>query len=271
MKKSVWNIEIVSEKRPEYISRADIVTNLGFVRPITNIDILNMKPTAVIPLMYEAWEYRTEDVDIESCTKNKILVMGVNEETPPMDIMGYGGFLATKLMFECGYGVFKDNVLVLGSGRIGKNIARFLNTNGVCVTHVKSYEKNVLELEKFDVIIVSDLDAPGELIGYNGFISIRELQENNPLVQIIHICGNIDSDAIKRKGFSVYPDDIKPFGYMSATMNNLDYKSTIQLLIGGLKTGEIMAKNRRLLDFKKAYIRSMSNKLIDGFVGGNTY
>ena len=41
----------------EHVRRADIITNLGFIRPIDAALIADAKPTAAVPLMCEAWEW----------------------------------------------------------------------------------------------------------------------------------------------------------------------------------------------------------------------
>ena len=88
------------------------------------------------------------------------------------------------------------------------------------------------------------------------------------MVQIIHICGNIDIKDIAFHKLQVYPEPVMPFGYMSTTVNHLDPKATLQLLIGGLKVGEIMARNRLKYDFITAYKKSITNPLINDFDGG---
>ena len=51
---------IVTEKTAAVVSQADIVTNSGHVRPIDSAMVRMMKPSAVIPLMYEAWDSARE-------------------------------------------------------------------------------------------------------------------------------------------------------------------------------------------------------------------
>ena len=50
-------VVIVSEKTRDILGEVDIITNSGHVRPIDAGTIALLKPTAVVPLMYEAWEY----------------------------------------------------------------------------------------------------------------------------------------------------------------------------------------------------------------------
>ena len=65
-------IDLSTELDPEIISKADIVTNLGFLRPINKEFISYLKPTAVIPLMFETWEFRKEDLDLKECLKKAL-------------------------------------------------------------------------------------------------------------------------------------------------------------------------------------------------------
>ena len=57
-----WGVEdkirVIFNKEKEIVSECDIITNSGFVRPINRDMISWMKPTAVIPLMWEPWEFR---------------------------------------------------------------------------------------------------------------------------------------------------------------------------------------------------------------------
>jgi hypothetical protein len=241
-------IEVVDVKRREHLQEADIVTNSGFVRPIDQNTLSMMKPTAVIPLMYETWEIRKEDIDLDYCRSNDILVLGVNEECPPMDIMRYSGFLVSKLMFECGLGVHKDKILILGSGRLGNNLAHFMGVNGIDFSWI-SLDDNVRDenrqylskiedvkrdLSKFDAIVVGENYHNVELIGENGTIKTAELSEKSPLIQIIHICGN-------------------------------GPKATVELNTAGLKVGEIMARNRLKYNLNRAYKESIKHPLVDDF------
>ena len=49
--------------------QADIITNSGHIRPIDAYMVRSMKSTAVIPLMYGAWEFRRSDLVLEACRR----------------------------------------------------------------------------------------------------------------------------------------------------------------------------------------------------------
>ncbi|MYE91551.1 hypothetical protein F4X33_21435, partial [Candidatus Poribacteria bacterium] len=78
-------VEVVSDKIPSLLSQVDIVTNLGFVRPIDKEVIAYLKPTAVLPLMWETWEFREADLDLSECRRVGIMVLGTNERAVGLD------------------------------------------------------------------------------------------------------------------------------------------------------------------------------------------
>jgi hypothetical protein len=256
------------KKREENVKKADIITNLGYVRPIDKQMISWMKPTAVISLMYDTKELRPQDVDIQACKKKEILALGLNEEAPPIDMMRYGGFLATKLMFDCGLEVHKDEVLVVGKGRLSFNIWSFFRNNKTRVSFMINRGSS-LKFPTLDAIIIADNEMKELLIGEGGWIKPSVLAKENPNIQIIHICGRIDEESIRAAGLSLYPEIPRPAGYMSFTGNYLGPKLTLEMIIGGLKVGEIMARNRMIYpSLRYAYLASLNNPLVMDIQGG---
>ena len=57
----------------EWLTKSDIVTNSGMLRPIDKKKLSYFKKGSVIPLMFEAWEFRDSDLDIAECKK-----LGIN-------------------------------------------------------------------------------------------------------------------------------------------------------------------------------------------------
>ncbi len=251
-------IEVIYEKMPEYIVDSDIVTNSGFVRPIDKNMIDAMKETAVIPLMYETWEFRHEDIDLNYCEKKNIPVLGTNECVNELNLLYGVGFLITKLLFECGMGVYKDRFLIIGSGVLGESVQTFFSRNyieteritfdynekGEHVTYVKNFDIDTLKRSEYDGIIICEHIYPEPIISTDGLInqSIIKLVSD---IQIIHICGNVDKNFIFQHKSKIYPTDIAPFGYMTRHTDYLGPVFTIELNTAGLKVGEIMARLRQ--------------------------
>ena len=78
-----------------------------------------MKPTSAIPLMCEAWELRSGDVDVDACRRQGIPVLGTNEDAVEVDVFGYSGTLAVRLILEVGLEVRKCRIVVFGPDRFG--------------------------------------------------------------------------------------------------------------------------------------------------------
>ena len=205
-------IEVVFEKRREVINKADIVTNLGFVRPIDKKFISYMKGTAVIPLMKETWEFRESDIDLYECNKKGIPVLGTNENHPNLRIFDYLGHLCAKKLFELDIEIFKSNICVIGGGDFGLNIMKYLARLSEDVYGIyQEDDKELIELgvkkipfdskwidistfKDMDCLIVASYPDLREIIGEKGLINPKDLKRVNPEISIIQFAGNIDRE-----------------------------------------------------------------------------
>ena len=248
-------INIVTEKKICDFSRADIITNSGFVRPITEEIIKNLRNTAVIPLMWETWEFRESDLDLKSCNREGILVLGTNEHQPPCNMSPYSGFMGMKLLFEMGIEGYRSKIILLGAQpTLGEAIYKHLQSIGCEVAWFGDTEqaRNYSELSTFvnkngdcyDAIICAEHAHSDLLIGDGGYLSFSQLEQNCENVGIGVIAGNIDRDEIEKSSLNFYPKNIKPFGFMSYTPDSLGMRPVLDLYSAGLKVGEVMAKAR---------------------------
>jgi len=119
-------LEMIAEVSRDIVSQADVITNSGHVRPIDAAFVSWMKPTAVLPLIYEAWELRPEDVDVEACERRGILVAGTNERHPAVDVFSYLGIMAVELLLDAGVAVYGSRVLSLCDNAFSPFIERGL-------------------------------------------------------------------------------------------------------------------------------------------------
>jgi len=243
-----------------------------------------MKPTAVIPVMFLTSNLRNRhDIDLRASLEKGILVLGTNEYHPSLRLFESEGFYMTKLMFETGLSVFKNKLLVIASGDMGNYSCGFFQSVGVEVDRVVFDEQTVPDehrafirdrryvldnLADYDAIIISERFNDVDILSQNGYIPVALLRERNPYVQIIMVIGSVNRDDIVRAGLSIYPEDIKPFGWHTTSSDYLGPNSSIELNTSSLKVGEIMARNRARYDFKTAYLESIKNALVDDFEGG---
>ncbi len=248
-------IEVVFEKEKEHLSKADIVINAASVRPIDKRMISYLKPTAVIPLMYETWEFRPEDIDISECQKRGILSLGTDEEFPGASLYPMVSYTALKLMLDAGLEVFGNRILLMGSGKNGRIIFEHFRKNGLDFKWFtledripESERKYIIKKEKLkdylantDCILISEHLFADELIGRKGFIKPGQIR---PFTKIVHLCGNVDQGALNEHRIEYYPDRIAPTGYLSAGADYLGGKFVIELQSAGLKVGQTMARCR---------------------------
>jgi len=253
------NIDILLSRNDEKIGQADIVTNLGFVRPINKDLISRLKKSAVIPLMWETWEFRREDLDLAECRRRGIPVMGTNEHVPELDIFSYIGPLAVKLAFELEIEVIHSNVMVVGGGVFGESTVKSFQQLGANVTNIQVNKGNRLddnwvlnEITKSDLIVFVEYISHDLLLGAHGQLSFKKLLQINPGISIVHIAGFVDGNAIEWSQIPHRPQRIGKPGHMSVTVDYLGPKPLIDLHTAGLKVGEAMARARlRGLSLKK--------------------
>lgn len=244
-------IEIHTSLTPEIIGDADIVTNLGFVRPINREFISHMKETAVIPLMWETWEYRQEDLDLAECWRKGIPVLGTNERAKGLEIFNYIGYLAMKLAFELDIEVFKSKVAVVGGGYFGEStVNAFTNAGakvvnfGIAEGDTLSSERAKSELADCDLLVFAEHQSPDLILGRGGQLTVAELLRINPGISIVHIAGEVDKEAIQKGQIPCRPVRLASSGYMSMATDYLGPRPIIDLHTAGLKVGEAMARAR---------------------------
>ena len=236
------------------LSHINIVTNSGQLRPINKHLISKLSPTAVVSLMWETWEFRNEDIDIKTCLKHKIPVIGTNENYPPISMFGYNPFIVIKLLFDLGLEVYNNTIVLLGGGKSGIAAHDGLSKLGVDVKwytkHGENTSKPYSKLEEIyhntniDAIINFEHEYSVDLFGENTKINLIHLKERYPHIVYGHICGKIDQKALENSRISFLPKKILPFGFMSYETINLGNRPVLELSAMGLKVGQIAANER---------------------------
>ncbi|HDY68923.1 MAG TPA: hypothetical protein ENH85_14170 [Candidatus Scalindua sp.] len=247
-------IKILTQRSHSALAESDIITNSGFVRPIDEDLIGGLKTSAVIPLMWETWEYRESDFDLKYCKKRDILVLGTNERHPACDMSSYIGWLSLKLIFELGFD--GGHVLVLGNAPIPVGpIVEYMRRVNIDVTWVSAKDDGDLRYEevyshfqskgaRYDVMIIAEHENSLLLLGRDGILDIEMIRTINPDLKIGVICGNINAEELENSGLLYLPKEILPFGYISYQTYMLGERPVLNLYTAGLKVGEAMARAR---------------------------
>lgn len=272
-----------SDRRSADVAAADVVTNTGFVRPIDAELVSWMKPTAVVPLMYEPWEFRGEDIDIEACWAAGIPVVGTDESDERVQTQEYLGAVAAKLAFEADIEVFRCRFVVVGGGRMAASVTETLEAMGATVTHVATDPAVEALADRRDASSLADdaarsalADADGlvfiehrlrtELLGPDGSLSVAELADSNPSVAVLHICGAVDAASLRQSSIRCHPSSPAPAGRMSVTTGYLGPRPIVELNSAGLRVGQLLARQRRAgADVRTAIEAATSDPVVMDF------
>lgn len=272
-------IEVLKKRCHRSLAAADIVTNSGFVRPIDKDLIAALKPTAVIPLMWETWEFRSSDFDLDDCQERGILVLGTDEQKEPCDMRLFIGLCGLKLLFDLGFDGGK--VLLLGNASIpGGTIVDYLRRAGIDVTWFSAEAEGDLDYGEFaqhfqsrgseyDIMLLAEHKHRFPLLGSEGLLDFKSISEINSALKIGVISGNLNVSELVKSGLRYLPGQIAPTGFMSYQPYMMGPRPVLTLYAGGLKVGEAMARARISgLSPKESVVAAMAGSPAMDFPGG---
>jgi hypothetical protein len=234
-------ITFAEAKQASDVGVANIVTNSGQVRPIDAETIGCMKPGCVIPLMYEAWEFRSSDLDIEACRKHDILVAGTNEQHPAVDVFSYLGQMAVKQLHEAGIAVRGSRIALLCDNSFGPYIERELRQNAAEVITIPELAADALA-PYCDAVVVAMLpgeEGAGLALTSSDARLIRYAARDTVVIQY---WGDVDRAALAAEGLPVWPETAPAAGHMGVLPSAVGPDAIVRLQSGGLKVGEVLAR-----------------------------
>jgi hypothetical protein len=224
---------------------ADLITNSGNIRPINLSLLQNCKPGLVIPLMYEAWELRENDIDINFCKQKGINVAGTWENHPSIKVFDYVGLLGAKMMFESGLEIKENRVWIWSDDDFGTNIKNTVDKLGASEAILSiDLESFYAKLPELDVLFLADYSETRTIIGQNALIDIGLMNKLNPNLTIVHLYGKIEINDFKPFNFILYPNKNGQAQVMSETLAFLGLEPLIRLQVAGFKVGEQLLTNK---------------------------
>ena len=248
------SIELVYDKDPGLLRQVDIVTNSGQVRPIDKATASHLKSTCVVPLMYEAWEYRPADVDLDACRSRGIVVAGTNEKHPAVDVFSFLGVLAVRELHDAGIAVHGSRILLLCDNAFKAYIRSGLEGCGAKVIEASKLTPEELSQE-YDAIMVAL--KPGDTPVLTAADAIL-LGEQAPGTVVVQYWGDVDREALALAGVPVWPAPEPVAGHMGVLLSAIGPEPIVRLQAGGLKVGEVMARG---LDHATAAERALVEPL----------
>ncbi len=148
--------------KKKHLESADLITNSGFLRPLNQSKLKHIKDHTVISLMYESWELHARDIDIEYCKKRRIRVARTNESHEKLKVFEQIGHLATKMVFEAGYEIFNNNIIIWSSDLFGKTIYNTLRALRLKkIIRTCSFETVKKNINDVDFIFLCDYAEKG--------------------------------------------------------------------------------------------------------------
>lgn len=266
-------IHVTTSPGADFASRVQVVTNVGFVRPIDRRIVERLPYDAAISLMSEPWEFRSRDVDVHSCRSRDIPVLATNETHSRLQIFRYVGLIALKLMLESDIEVYRSRVLVVGSEPFGSAASDVLMNNGCEVFLLQPTQLSDLAFgdSDYDAVVLVEYRDRQTLVGAAGLIDPNVLVDMGAL--LVHICGVVDDAYIAESGLRKVPNTTVQPGYMTLTTACVGPRPVVDLHTAGLRVGEIAVRELRRsrdrgLAEEKAVGSGLAARLDDGLGRG---
>ena len=252
------NIQLTDQLHPEMIRQADIICNSGHLRPLNEALLMHAKDEAVIPLMYEAWEWREADMDIQYIRKRGFKIGATNERHPEVDVFNYLGDMALKQIFDAGICPYKNKFILLCNNDFGPFIAKVIARvcDGLAVIDRDEnkirYDLNQVDwiggfpdinipesYKDAEAVIFTAYPFDQNWMGEQTVINIQQLKSRLSDPFIIRYAGDVDPAALEKNGVRFFPQQVNS-GHMGILPSAIGYDPIIRLQAGGLKAGEAL-------------------------------
>lgn len=224
------------------LGRADLVTNLGWVRPLDAARITCLRPDAVIAAMCEAWEIREGDIDLGACAMRGIRVAAVDEDHPLVDVFEHNALLAVKMLQKLQIEIHGTRICVVGRGKFADRIAPFLERLGADVRRAPtlSGEQAAKSLERADALVIADYDRTDLILGEGGEMTVGDLVKLSPHAAVVQFAGWIRVGEIRAAGLRVFPEEEAGPRRMGRTMAYLGPGPLVALHASGMKAATML-------------------------------
>ncbi|MBP9853332.1 MAG: hypothetical protein KBD53_00525 [Candidatus Omnitrophica bacterium] len=259
------NVQMSEYLSAEIIHQADIITNSGHLRPLDEDKLQHVKKGCVVALMYEAWEIREDDLDLDYCQTWKIPVAAVNERHPLVGVFDYLGDMAVELIRRAGLTVENNTFMLICNNDFGPYIARTIVQQGGRLGVIDS-PRNRAQYDSGEVWLTDRLEDLKDdtfhdcqaviftaypfnqiWISDRASIPVDQLKKQFPNAVLLRFAGDVDTRALDREGIRYFPQDVKS-GHMGILPSDIGYEPVIRLQAGGLKAAQAFLENRMTLN-----------------------
>ncbi|QDA35809.1 hypothetical protein E4191_16745 (plasmid) [Paracoccus liaowanqingii] len=223
----------------EFLSTCDILTNSGHLRPITASIIDQLPKTAVIALMFEAWEFRHRDLDLAACRRRGIRIAAVNERHPDVGVFPFLGPLCVRLVAQGGVNPRGARIALLCDNPFASFIQDGLQQAGALVECFQNARS--ITSRPWAAVVVALDPTKSPMLDRVDLLMLRAAAPDALLAQF---WGDIDRAAAA----DFWPGTLCPQaapapGHMAILLSALGHEPIVRLQAGGLKAAELVARD----------------------------
>jgi hypothetical protein len=231
-------ITIVEDLTREMVETADIVTNSGHVRPIDAEKVGWMRPSCVVPLMFEAWEIGVGrvDVDLDALRERGIRFAGTNERHPAIGVFSYLGSMAVKLLTDAHVAVNGSTLLVLCDNPFMPYLEDGLVRAGARVVPRAVLGADDLSAE-LDAMILALTPREQPVLGA---AELDVIARSATGVTIAQFWGDVSRQECELRGIACVPTVAPGQGHMGVLPSAVGPEPIVRLQAGGLKVASIL-------------------------------
>jgi hypothetical protein len=254
-------IEVVGDRTGAVFGAADLITNLGAVRPIDPWAVAHCKSAAVVSLMFGGNDWRPHEVDLAACWERGIAVAGVDEVA--IDLFRFTGQRLTWFLLELGLETVGCRYLFAGGGPVFARVMTFLGRAGAEILAVtgdaadsvrasggQKVAGNLREppaweaLRTADALFTFDPLREWDFISATGELTPEELAQVAPAISVVNYSGKVDRAGLQAVGINCFPRHDPGGGHSANTIGEILPAPVIELHTAGLRVGQIMARAR---------------------------
>lgn len=234
-------VTVLRSLEPGLLGGIDIVTNSGHLRPLAAELLERLPNRAVVALMFEAWELRAGDIDMECCARRGIPVAGVNERHPAVDVFAFLGPLSVKQLHDCGVAVHGNRIALLCDNAFAPWIHRGLSALGA---HAETFTHwSQVDDGGWDAIVVAM--SPGSPGSVDAPAARHLAATSSAGASVVQFWGDVDRAAVAGNGLGVWPPTAPRPGHMGILLSAIGPEPVIRLQAGGLRAAELVFRHRQ--------------------------
>jgi hypothetical protein len=248
------------EKNEMPWEKATVITNSGALRPLDSAILERVSSSCRIPLMFEAWEFRSQDLDLDFCKSKGIAVAGTNERHAQVDVFGYLGDMVVRQIQDAKQTPYRNKFIVVSNN----DFTPFLFTSlvkmseGVGVYCPLEYKSEIENLGATYLGDWNETEIPVEwksaaAVIYTGSPFSENLWGKFPLLNLevwknlnsplfLRFAGDLNEGDFLQHEIEFYPSNV-PAGHMGILPSAIGWDPIVRLQAGSLKVTELMKTN----------------------------